>query len=307
MVSFRAIHLAGGNNSQDSVAPLVNNRYGQSSSIPLKKLARSHAAKVPSYGWPLTTDNDPINSYGHRIFPGNPIMDARVYDQDPSTLSPAPTKPPGSRTIEALEGSLQIIQHVEIRQNTRRASTPLPVNRTHVRSPLAKKATLDREELPLLQISLSKRKQRKVLRLASRHLSKCALGFCNRYQLPNTVIQGMEPGEQPFLARNLGRKRASNYGWAEFVFLLKFLIAEQQIPLDALDSDLGAHFRAVLHASLGVDDVLRHPDPLRDDRTILRVLSAGIQVASMLKDEKAIDKLRRLLMKTERTMIEAGI
>lgn len=234
-------------------------------------------------------------------------MDARVYDQGPSTLSPAPTKPPGFRTVEALEGSYQIIQHIEIRQNTRRASTPLRVNRTHVSSPPAENAALNREELPLLPTSLSKRKQRKVLRQASRHLSKCALEFCNRHQLPNTVIQGMEPRERPFLARNLGRKRASAYGWVEFVFLLKFLIVEQQIPLEAFDRDLGAHFRAVLHASLGVDDVLRHPEPLRDDRTILRILSAGVQVASMLNDEKARDKLRRLLMKTERTMIEAGV
>ncbi|KAK1237357.1 hypothetical protein MKX08_002982 [Trichoderma sp. CBMAI-0020] len=302
----QAIHRAGGNSSQDSFAPLVNNQCGQSCDIPLKKLARPPPTKAPSYGWPITTDNDPINSYGHRIFPGNPIMDARVYDQDASILSPVPTRSPPLWTAGAPEGSFQIIQHIEIRQNTRRVSAPLPVNGMPVSSPPAENTALNREELPLLPTSLSRRKQKKVLGQASRHLSKCALEFCNRHQLPNTVIQGMEPRERPFVARNLGRKRAPDCGWGEFVFLLKFLIAEQQVPLEALNSDLAAHFRAILHASLGVDDVLRHAEPLRDDRTILRILSAGVQVANMLNDEKAMGKLRRLLMKTERTMIETG-
>lgn len=181
-----------------------------------------------------------------------------------------------------------------------------PVNGILANGPPAEIAALNEEGLPLHPTSLSRRKQKRVLKQASRYLSKCALEFCNRHELPNTVIQGMEPREQPLLARNLGRKRAPRRGWDELVFLLGFLIAKQQIPLEALDSDLAAHFGTVLYASLGVDDVLRHPEPLRDDRTMLRLLSAGVQVANMLNDAKAMSKLGHLLIRTERTMIEAG-
>jgi hypothetical protein len=233
-------------------------------------------------------------------------MDARFYGQDSSMLCLLPTRPLSLRTAAKLEGSFQIVQHIEISQNTRRVSTPLPDNWISVTAPRAVNVALDKEGFPLLPTGLSRRKQRKILKQARRFLSKCALEFCNRHELPNTVIQGIEPREQPFLVRNLGRNRAPDCGWDEFVFLLGFLIAEQQVPLEALNSNLAAHYRAVLYTSLGVDDAFRHPKSLMDDRTILRVLSASIQVAIMLNDLKATNKLRRLLMKTERTMIEAG-
>lgn len=232
-------------------------------------------------------------------------MDARVYDQDPSTLNSLSTRIPGFQTAAVLEDSFHIIQHTEISQNTRHPSTQFePTNETFAGGLAPTLSAL--EELPLLQASLSARKQRKLLTQASRYLSTCALDFCNRYELPNTVIQGMEPREQPFIVRNLGRKRAPECGWSEFAFLLRFLIAEQQIPAGALKSDLATHFRAILHISLGVDDILRHPQPLRDDRTILRILSAGVQVARMLNDLYAINTLDDLLMKAERAMITAN-
>lgn len=235
-------------------------------------------------------------------------MDVRVYDQDPSILSPRPIRLSDFRAAAKLEDSFQVIRYNGISENTRRAPTPFePTNEVSAAGPLPSLFALEEEELPLLPTSLSRRKQRKVLTQASRHLSKCALEFCNRHELPNTVIQGMDPGEQPLLVRNLGRKRVTGWGWSEFVFLLGFLIAEEHVPAEALYSDLAVHFRAVLHTSLGVDDVLRHPEPLRDDRTILRILSAGVQVARMLNDLDAMNKLDRLLMKAERTMIEANV
>ncbi|KAL6900465.1 hypothetical protein GGI43DRAFT_49952 [Trichoderma evansii] len=275
---------------------------------PLDILKSPTPEKLPSYGWPITADNDPINSYGHRVFPGNPIMDVRVYDQDPSIFSPRPARLSDFRAAATFEDTFQIIQYADISENIRRPLTPFePANEISAASTLPSLAALEEEELPLLLTSLSRRKQRKILTQASRHLSTCILEFCNRHELPNTVIQGMDPGEQPLLVRNLGRKKAPDLAWGEFVFLLGFLIAEEQIPAKALYSDLAVHFRVVLRTSLGVDDILRHPEPPRDDRTILRILSAGVQVARMLNDLDAMNKLDELLMKTERTMIEANV
>ncbi|KAL7921322.1 hypothetical protein ACQKWADRAFT_296162 [Trichoderma austrokoningii] len=300
---FRAIDRAGGNDSQDSFATLLNNRSEAAPDIARAVIARPRPTKLPSYGWPITTDNDPINSYGHRIFPGNPIMDARVSDQYASVLRPLPARPSGSRTVGS---SLQIVQHTEIHQSTRRASTPLPVIGLSLSRPAPERPALNEQRLPLLPTSLSRTKQSKILKRASSYLSKSALDFFNKHELPNTVIRGMDASEHTFFSRNPGRKRASIDGWYEFVFLLRHHIAEQRVPRGVLNSDLAAHSKKILHASLGIDDALKRPLPVRDDRAILRMLSAGVQVADMLNDEKARKKLVYLLMKTERTMIQIG-
>ncbi|KAL1836589.1 hypothetical protein VTJ49DRAFT_4893 [Mycothermus thermophilus] len=140
-------------------------------------------------------------------------------------------------------------------------------------------------ELPRLPTHLLVQEQDSVLNQVNDRLSQCAYDFIAKYQFPIPLTHDARPVERP-----------QDREWAEWVYLLKRLATKRRIPARVLYDGQIKQFVTVLENSLE----MRHSAaknggrPLKDDRNILQQISAGIQVAKILKDAQAMDYLDRL-------------
>ncbi|KAL7799927.1 hypothetical protein V8C37DRAFT_97299 [Trichoderma ceciliae] len=151
---------------------------------------------------------------------------------------------------------------------------------------------MQRAEIPCLPTSLNAKEQGVVLKQANYCLSQCAYNFFAKYQLPIPLRQYERPVEEP-------RDRE----WNEWVSLLKLLMDQRNIPARILHNSQVMQFEIILDSSLGIHHGIKHlQDSLVDDRKILQLISASIQVAKMLKDASAMGELDQLYVNTE-TMI----
>jgi hypothetical protein len=67
-------------------------------------------------------------------------------------------------------------------------------------------------------------------------------------------------------------------------------------------------FITILENSLEMRHAAKHQSrPLKDDRNILQLISAGIQVARILKDSLAMSDLDRLYVNTEKKIQERSL
>ena len=144
------------------------------------------------------------------------------------------------------------------------------------------------QPVPMLPRSFSSDEQRDILDRLNEVLSKCAFDFVARYQFPIPV----EP-ERRLVISSQDRE------WAEWVYLLKRLATKRRIPARVLHDSQIKHLVTVLENSLQPPCGATHQDqPAQDDRTILQFISAGTQVAKMLKDSAAMSHLDRLYVQT---------
>lgn len=93
--------------------------------------------------------------------------------------------------------------------------------------------------------------------------------------------------------------------WTEWVYLLKRLATKRRIPARVLYNGQIKQFVTILENSLEMRHAAKHQSrPLKDDRNILQLISAGIQVAKILKDAAAMEFLDHLYVSTQRQIDE---
>lgn len=149
---------------------------------------------------------------------------------------------------------------------------------------------MQERELPYLPTNLLVQEQDTVLSQVNDRLSQCAFDFVARYQFPIPLTQDMRPVARP-----------QDREWTEWVQLLKRLATKRRIPARVLYNGQIKQFVTILENSLEMRHAARHQSrPLKDDRNILQLISAGIQVAKILKDAPAMDFLDRLYVVTDR-------
>lgn len=153
---------------------------------------------------------------------------------------------------------------------------------------------MQERELPHLPTNLHVQEQDTVLTQVNDRLSQCAFDFVAKYQFPIPLTQDMRPVERP-----------QDREWTEWVYLLKRLATKRRIPARVLYNGQIKQFVTILENSLEMRHAAKHQSrPLKDDRNILQLISAGIQVAKILKDASAMDYLDRLYVDTETRILE---
>jgi hypothetical protein len=144
------------------------------------------------------------------------------------------------------------------------------------------------QPFPVLPVSLSSEEQGDILGRLNEVLSRCAFDFVARYQFPIPV----EPEKRLVIT-------PQDRDWIEWVYLLKRLATKRRIPARVLYENQIKHLVTVLENSLEPPYGANHQDrPLKDDRNMLQFISAGIQVAKMLKDAAAMGHLDHLYIQT---------
>lgn len=149
-------------------------------------------------------------------------------------------------------------------------------------------------ELPHLPTNLVVHEQDSVLTEVNDRLSRCAFDFVAKYQFPVPLDPSCRKVEQP-----------QDREWTEWVYLLKRLATKRRIPARVLYNGQIKQFITILENSLEMRHAATHKSrPLKDDRNILQLISAGIQVAKLLRDACAMKDLDRLYVETERRIQE---
>ncbi|KHN99684.1 uncharacterized protein MAM_02537 [Metarhizium album ARSEF 1941] len=182
------------------------------------------------------------------------------------------------------------------RQNNKRGSQRRPSNRDEfdgphqfLQRPPQEVIDMQERELPHLPINLHVQEQDTVLSQVNDRLSQCAFDFVAKYQFPIPLTQDMRPVERP-----------QDREWTEWVYLLKRLATKRRIPARVLYNGQIKQFVTILENSLEMRHAAKHQSrPLKDDRNILQLISAGIQVAKILRDASAMEYLDRLYVETE--------
>ncbi|KAF7528067.1 hypothetical protein G7054_g10252 [Neopestalotiopsis clavispora] len=153
---------------------------------------------------------------------------------------------------------------------------------------------MQERDLPHLPTNLLVQEQDSVLNQVNDRLSQCAYDFVAKYQFPIPLTQDMRPVERP-----------QDREWTEWVYLLKRLATKRRIPARVLYNGQIKQFVTILENSLEMRHAAKHQSrPLKDDRNILQLISAGIQVAKILKDAAAMDYLDRLYVSTDQQIKE---
>lgn len=144
-------------------------------------------------------------------------------------------------------------------------------------------------DLPQLPTSLLAAEQDDLLGKVNDCLSRCAFDFVAKYQFPIPLEPDKRRVSMP-----------SDREWTEWVYLLKRLATKRRIPARVLYNGQIKQFVTVLENSLEMRHAAKHQSrPLKDDRNILQLVSAGTQVAKILKDAPAMTFLDSLYTETE--------
>jgi hypothetical protein len=153
-------------------------------------------------------------------------------------------------------------------------------------------------DLPHLPTNLFVHEQDSILSRVNDRLSQCAFDFVAKYQFPIPLANGeMRPVQ-----------RSQDREWTEWVYLLKRLATKRRIPARVLYNGQIKQFITILENSLEMRHAAKHQSrPLKDDRNILQLISAGIQVARILKDSLAMSDLDRLYVNTEKKIQERSL
>lgn len=163
-----------------------------------------------------------------------------------------------------------------------------------LRRPPADYVAMQERELPHLPTNLLVQEQDSVLTQVNDRLSLCAFDFVAKYQFPIPLAPDMRPVERP-----------QDREWTEWVYLLKRLATKRRIPARLLYNGQIKQFVTILENSLEMRHAAKHQSrPLKDDRNILQLISAGIQVAKILKDAQAMEYLDKLYVMTEQQIQE---
>ncbi|KAL1901373.1 hypothetical protein Sste5346_001778 [Sporothrix stenoceras] len=198
----------------------------------------------------------------------------------------------GATIVPGMAGGLPLASRSDGRPRTSRRG----VNRDEfdgphqfLPRPTQQYIAMQERELPHLPTNLLVQEQDSVLSQVNDRLSQCAFDFVARYQFPVPLTQDMRPVARP-----------QDREWTEWVQLLKRLATKRRIPARVLYNGQIKQFVTILENSLEMRHAARHQSrPLKDDRNILQLISAGIQVAKILKDAPAMSFLDQLYIATD--------
>jgi hypothetical protein len=144
-------------------------------------------------------------------------------------------------------------------------------------------------DLPHLPTSLDVSEQDQILCQVNDRLSQCAFDFIAKYQFPIPL----EPDKREV-------RVPADREWTEWVYLLKRLATKRRIPARVLYNGQIKQLVTVLENSLEMRHAAKHQSrPVKDDRNVLQLISAGTQVAKILRDASAMEDLDRLYIQTE--------
>ncbi|PLB45475.1 hypothetical protein P170DRAFT_449167 [Aspergillus steynii IBT 23096] len=145
-------------------------------------------------------------------------------------------------------------------------------------------------DLPHLPTNLDVSEQDRILSAVNDRLSQCAFDFVAKYQFPIPL----EPDKRQV-------RVPSDREWTEWVYLLKRLATKRRIPARVLYNGQIKQLVTVLENSLEMRHAAKHQSrPIKDDRNVLQLISAGTQVTKILKDANAMEYLDRLYLDTEK-------
>ena len=214
---------------------------------------------------------------------GSSNMSDCSMDDDASSSPPS-----GSRYRGARGGGVEIGSRHARRRPSNRDEFDGPHH--FLQRPSAEYIAMQERDLPHLPTNLPIQEQDCILRQLHERLSQCAFDFVAKYQFPIPLAPNTRPVE-----------RAQDRDWVEWVYLLKRLATKRRIPARVLYNGQIKQFVPTLEHSLEMRYAPRSQRrPLKDDRHMLQLLSAGIQVAKILKDAAAMEFLDRLYLSTER-------
>ena len=145
------------------------------------------------------------------------------------------------------------------------------------------------DSLPELPTTLDAQEQDEILCELNDRLSRCAFHFVAKYQFPIPI----EPDKRQV-------RVPADREWTEWAYLLKRLATKRRIPARVLYNGQIKQFVTVLENSLEMRHAAKNQSrPVKDDRNILQLISAGTQVAKILKDAVAMRHFDRLYIRTE--------
>lgn len=150
------------------------------------------------------------------------------------------------------------------------------------------------KELPQLPTNLDAGEQDRILHKVNDRLSQCAYDFIAKYQFRVPIEQDKRPVKVP-----------SDREWTEWVYLLKRLATTRRIPAHLLYNRQIKQLITVLENSLEMRHAAKHQSrPVKDDRNVLQLISAGTQVAKILRDASAMQFLDCLYVDAEKLILE---
>ncbi|CAI7588662.1 unnamed protein product [Penicillium crustosum] len=150
------------------------------------------------------------------------------------------------------------------------------------------------KELPQLPTNLDAGEQDRILHKVNDRLSQCAYDFIAKHQFRVPIEQDKRPVKVP-----------SDREWTEWVYLLKRLATTRRIPAHLLYNRQIKQLITVLENSLEMRHAAKHQSrPVKDDRNVLQLISAGTQVAKILRDASAMQFLDCLYVDAEKLIQE---
>ena len=159
-----------------------------------------------------------------------------------------------------------------------------------LKKPPMERIAAQERDLPHVPINLDVREQDEVLSQVNQRLSQCAFDFVAKYQFPIPLEADKRPVERP-----------ADREWTEWVYLLKRLATKRRIPARVLYNGQIKQLVTVLENSLEMRHAsAHHSRPPKDDRNVLQLISAGTQVAKILKDANTMEYLDKLYKETEK-------
>ncbi|KAJ6446620.1 fungal transcriptional regulatory protein [Purpureocillium lavendulum] len=277
------------------VEPYGNGAFGNSLYLPSS--ANYAGGHYQSAGAPRTAARPAYTSYQR---PKSSSWEAQGRYSPTGSLEDFITSP--SLSDYSLENGMNMTSPGgKSKGNGKRNSQRRPSNRDEfdgphqfLQRPSQEVIAMQERELPHLPTNLHVQEQDSVLNQVNDRLSQCAFDFVAKYQFPIPLTQDMRPVERP-----------QDREWTEWVYLLKRLATKRRIPARVLYNGQIKQFVTILENSLEMRHAAKHQSrPLKDDRNILQLISAGIQVAKILKDASAMDYLDRLYVDTEKRIQE---
>ena len=280
-----------------SLTKLDSTYRGFSPSISHRPDSSSSSASI----WP-TSNASNLGSIGS---PGVPRPTQAHLDCEPNVRSPDPygwkqdSPSPRDSLDHPSEGPSSLAAVGSPRPQGRGHSQRRPSNRDEFDGPtqfLDRPSTdtvaAQERDLPHVPINLFGQEQDDVLSQVNDRLSQCAFDFVAKYQFPIPVEADKRRVNRP-----------SDREWTEWVYLLKRLATKRRIPARVLYNGQIKQLVTVLENSLEMRHAAKHQSrPLKDDRNVLQLISAGIQVAKMLKDASTMDYLDKLYQQTEQVI-----
>ncbi|KAJ9269616.1 hypothetical protein DTO212C5_4227 [Paecilomyces variotii] len=246
----------------------------------------SHASAHDAFG-PIGQPPRPVSVFGDWDSRGHISTDSLMRDQD------------SSRSLEGSDYSVEISKRRSSGKgrpqvkyyNQRRPSNRDEFDGPHqlLDMPSPRTIAAQERELPHLPTNLDISEQDQILCQVNDCLSQCAFDFIAKYQFPIPV----EPDKRQV-------RVPADREWTEWVYLLKRLATKRRIPARVLYNGQIKQLVTVLENSLEMRHAAKHQSrPVKDDRNVLQLISAGTQVAKILKDATAMEYLDRLYIQTE--------